>query len=436
MLERGGDGLVEAGLLGGGGRDRGRRGGVVGRGGRLLGARRAALEHAVVEALGRALGLGAAARLDARVAALERRRRAAERALGGGRGRLLAAQRGLAEVPERALEARDLRPERGELGGVLGGLAERRQRPGGLAELGLHVDLEAVQELAEQVLGDVVALRDEVVLLVLVLREEARAVEVLLRRVDDVARVRLEDEADEEGPAPGLAVVVDLARAVVALRVAEVLDHLPERPAEDGRRALEALLLVEADRVRLAVLVLLLALVELHRHDHVADDGGQAKRVDVAVVVEVAAPHHEVDHEREDAEDLHEVLVPVELGHRVGVRLRDEAVVVEVVRRPEEVLARHEAAREHARADRDLRADHGLRIGGGAAILRLAPPEGRAAGREAVGPLAEGRRQAVCQAAESHDVYRTTLIAVPPGFGMPRARRVATNVCGVDDLEA
>ena len=58
----------------------------------------------------------------------------------------------------------------------------------------------------------------------------------------------------------------------------------------------------------------------------------------------------------------------------------------------------------HARADRDLRADHGLRIGGGAAVLRQAPPEGRAAGREAVGPLAEGRRQAVCQAAESHEV--------------------------------
>ena len=74
--------------------------------------------------------------------------------------------------------------------------------------------------------------------------------------------------------------------------------------------------------------------------------------MDVAVVVEIARPHHEVDHEGEHAENLHEVLVPVKLGQRVRVRLGHESMVIKVLLGPKEGLARDAADRQNAGANR------------------------------------------------------------------------------------
>ena len=50
---------------------------------------------------------------------------------------------------------------------------------------------------------------------------------MLLRGPDDVARVHLEDQPNEEGPLPLLPIMVDLDLTIFPGRVPEVLDHLP-----------------------------------------------------------------------------------------------------------------------------------------------------------------------------------------------------------------
>mmetsp|Transcript_32134 Transcript_32134/g.88086 ORF Transcript_32134/g.88086 Transcript_32134/m.88086 type:complete len:404 (+) Transcript_32134:303-1514(+) len=199
---------------------------------------------------------------------------------------------------------------------------------------------EVAQKLAHHLDRDGLAQLVQVVRLVPVAK--VRPLDVPLGGPRDVVGVAREDEADGERAVERLAMVVHLACAVGLAVVAKVLGEVPEHDVHvfghEGCPILEALTFVEVrDSVGLAVARRIdLALIESHRHLHPAG-AAEAKGIDCLVIPghcvcgKLAILHHELDDEREDAEDLHEILRGVELGKIVRVLGRGESIVEEIL---------------------------------------------------------------------------------------------------------
>ena len=96
---------------------------------------------------------------------------------------------------------------------------------------------------------------------------------MLLRGPDDVARVHLEDQPDKEGPLPLLAVVVDFYFTIFARRVPEVLDHLPQPFPKKASVHLKRSFLLKQTVFGSPLSSSCFPFIELHRHDHIADNG-------------------------------------------------------------------------------------------------------------------------------------------------------------------
>mmetsp|Transcript_10302 Transcript_10302/g.20816 ORF Transcript_10302/g.20816 Transcript_10302/m.20816 type:complete len:302 (+) Transcript_10302:255-1160(+) len=195
-----------------------------------------------------------------------------------------------------------------------------------------HFLLQFNRQVLDELRGDVV--RNVLALLLdrlQVVRAEERAVDVLLRRPDDIVRVEKDQQAHRPRTVEALAMVLHLDRAVGLAAVAVVLHLVPQQDIGPRDVVLEAFALVEEGHHRRAVRQRLLSLCDVERDLHHVPH--------CVLLVSVGGPddpgEDEVGREAEDAEDLQELLRRVEVHDLVCVLGRGELVMEEVLARAE-----------------------------------------------------------------------------------------------------